>query len=85
MAQSYLEQLGRKVALPDSTINEIREALDRSTTILEVSDGDDDLADRLEEFASILMDESTGEIPVEDRRIALAETLTAIARALRDL
>jgi uncharacterized protein (DUF305 family) len=85
VAQSYLDQLDRKGALPDSTINEIRAALDRSTTILEVSDGDDDLADRLEEFASVLMDESTGEIPVGDRRIALAETLTAIASALRDL
>ncbi|MEM7351336.1 MAG: DUF305 domain-containing protein [Acidobacteriota bacterium] len=82
VARAYLDQLQRDDGLPDSLGKRVAEALDRSVARLANGGSDAELATGLESLSADLAN-GTGNALAKQRRAALGETLSGIAKRLR--
>ena len=82
VAKAYMDQLERDEALPESSAERLRAALDRAGLALEADTSNGDLATQLDSFAASFK-ESTGEGITGTRQAKLAEILAGIAARLR--
>ena len=82
VAKAYMDQLERDEALPESSAERLRAALDQAGLALEADTSNGDLATQLDSFAASFK-ESTGEGITGTRQAKLAETLAGIAARLR--
>ncbi len=82
VARAYIDQLQRSDTLPEATVAELGEALDRAAERLGNGGNDAGLADRLETLAANL-DAGQGDAITTKRLSGLAGTLNGIAASLR--